>query len=121
VSNESGNAKYAPRPGNIPGVAMNLGGIDFVLAPLGLRLIRESQAKTKELQKKAAEGIDVDSEYYALNIDSVFESLRRNYPEITRDEVESLIDAGNLPDCVNAIMGASGLKKVTPGELKPGG
>lgn len=110
-----GNGKYAPRPGNIPGVAVNLGGIDFVLAPLGLRLAREFEAKGKQLRDENA-GDDAQIEF---GIEIILASLNRNYPEITLDELRELIDSANVIEAQQAIAGISGMKRVKPGELAP--
>jgi hypothetical protein len=44
-------------------------------------------------------------------------ALKRNYPEITRDEVGELIDVGNVVDVYRAVMGISGVKR--SGEATP--
>ena len=111
------NGKYAPRPGNIPGVALNIGGIDFVLAPLGLRLAREIEARGMALRSRD----DVTpEEAHAFNLEIILLSLHRNYPEITADELDELLDTAVEAEAVSAVLLGTGLKRVTPGELKPG-
>lgn len=117
MSNESGNGKYAPRPGNIPGFPINLGGIDFVLAPLGLRLMREFEAKGKAIPQ----GETTPELAHQFNVDAITASLQRNYPDITREEVDELLDAASEAEAVNAVFMQSGLKRVKPGENQPGG
>jgi hypothetical protein len=114
-----GNGKYAPKPGNIPGVRINLGGVNFVLAPLGLRLTREFEAKAKALEK-AIESGDVEAGF-EFGAEIIHASLLRNYPDITMDEVRELIDVANMIEAQQKIMGASGLERVSPGELPPRG
>lgn len=117
MSNESGNGKYAPRPGNIPGVAVNLGGVDLVLAPLGLRLMREFQEKGKEIQKP-----EVTSEQaYDFNAEVILASLQRNYPDMTREDLDALLDSANVKEAFHAVFEQSGFKRVKPGEIPPGG
>jgi hypothetical protein len=111
VSNESGNGKYAPRPGNIPGVAVNLGGLHLVLAPLGLRLMREFEARGKDIKDP--------EDAVTFNLDVILASLHRNYPDITREELEALLDSQNVQECMTSIFMQSGLQRITPGELKP--
>lgn len=112
------NGKYAPRPGNIPGVPINLGGIDFVLAPLGLRLAREFEAKGLALRDGGtATTIDAAHQF---NKELILASLHRNYPEITDAELEALLDTVVESEAVSAVLLQSGLKRVKPGELKPG-
>jgi len=109
---------YAPRPGHIPGVAINLGGIDLVLAPLGLRLMREFETKAKDLAAKT-DPPPTPEDYYELNLGAILESLHRNYPEITRDELDALLDSENLKEAIAAVLNQSGLKRVKPGETQP--
>lgn len=106
--------RYEPRPGFIPGVAVNLSGNMLVLAPLGLAAVREFQARWKEIPDG-----DEDAQF-SCGIDMVHASLRRNYPDITREEVESIVDIVSMKEAQEAINGVSGLKRVTPGELKAG-
>jgi hypothetical protein len=104
--------KYAPVPGNIPGIPINLGGRLMVLAPLGLRLAREMADKGKAVQE------GTEDEQISLGVEMVYESLRRNYVDITMDEVRELIDSANVREASEAIAGISGLKRVTPGEIQ---
>lgn len=108
-------SKYAPRPGNIPGVPINLGGIDFVLAPLGLKLAREAAERGKAMSEATA----TEADAFAFGIWMVHQSLLRNYPDITIEEVEALLDQDNMKEANEAIAGLSGLQRVKPGEIKP--
>jgi len=108
---------YTPRPGFIPGTPVNLGGIEFVLAPLGIGPVRDYQdalQKMKELQTPR----EMEDAHYQNNVTLIHRSLLRNYPEIERDELETLLDTANMVEAINAILGLSGMKRVTPGELK---
>lgn len=112
---ESNGSKYAPRAGFIPGVPINLGGHDFVLAPLGLRLAREAAERGQAMQQSTT----TENDAFAFGVWMVHQSLLRNYPDITVEEVEALLDQGNLKEASEAIAGLSGLQRVTPGEIKP--
>lgn len=112
------NGKYAPRPGFIRGVAINLGGHDLVLAPLNLRLAREFEAKGKELQGK--EPAPTVEDAHEFNIDLILASLQRNYPDMTREALDALLDTASEAEAIDAVMNQSGLKRVAPGELTPG-
>jgi hypothetical protein len=107
-----GNGKWAPVPGKIPGVAVNLGGHTLVLAPLGIGKAREFSERGKEAK--------TDDDMAALGVAMIHASLVRNYPDITLDAVRDLLDTGNLREATDAIAAQSGLKRVTPGELTPG-
>ena len=111
------NGKYAPRPGNIPGVPLNIGGIDFVLAPLGMRLAREIEAKGLKFRESDPSAEDA----HRFNLEIILLSLNRNYPDITAEELDALLDTAVEAEAVSAVLLQTGLKRVTPGELKPRG
>ena len=113
------NNKYGPRPGHIPGVAINLGGIDFVLAPLSIGLAREIEAKAKELQDRAPAAPMED--WYDFNVAMILASLQRNYPDMTRELLEPLLDTVNTAEAANLTLAQGGTKRVTPAELTPRG
>lgn len=113
------NSKYAPRPGHIPGAPINLGGLDFVLAPLGLRLMREFEAKGKALSART-EPAPTPEDWFALNADAVLASLQRNYPDMTAEALAELLDSANAQEASRLVFDQSGIKRVKPGELPPG-
>lgn len=112
------NGKYAPRPGKILGAAINLGGVDLVLAPLNLRLMREFEAQAKKLSEQK-DPAPTPEDYYELNLGAVLASLNRNYPKMTHDEVDALLDSHTIQEAVNLVLNQTGLKRVSPGELPP--
>lgn len=110
------NGKYVPKPGQIPGAVVNLGGHEFVLAPFGLRLTREYEAKFNELAKRTDPPASPE-EHYDLAVEAIVCSLQRNYPEVTRERIEDLLDNANVPEALSALLAQSGLKRLTPGEI----
>lgn len=114
----SEGGKYAPRPGHIPGVPINLGGVDFVLAPLTLAMAREIEQRGNELR---ADENTTNEQHVEFGMWIVWQSLQRNYPDITLEDVRPLLDSANIEEAQAAIAGNSGLKRVKPGELTPGG
>ena len=59
-----------------------------------------------------------DSSQLATVIDVAHASLKRNYPEITRDQVGELIDINNFIEVFECVMSISGMQKKgdEPGE-----
>lgn len=107
-------SKYAPLAGKIPGVAFNLGGNDFVLAPLNLLQVEAMEPVITGF-KDAADMQSVSKIAQQL----VLASLSRNYPDITEDDVKQLLDVGQMNAAIAAVLGVSGYKMSPPGELKP--
>lgn len=91
----------------VPGVVYDFYGRRLVLAPLNMGALRQLLDRTKTMgQEATVDQIDTV-------IDAVHASLRRNYPSITRDEVENeLVDAANAELLMPIIMNRSGLKSV---------
>ncbi len=112
MSNESGNGKYAPRPGNIPGVAVNLGGVDYIIAPLNLRQAEELEPIISGLVQ-APEGETVAAAI-KRGLPIILASLQRNYPDITAEQLADLIDLGNFRACIDAVTSTSGYTKGEP-------
>jgi hypothetical protein len=96
----------------IEGVKLNLGGREFVAPPLNFKALR---ALTPKLAILSAMGDVPTGEQIDVVLDVVHAALVRNYPDLTREELEDLLDLANLAKALVAIMGASGLER-TSGE-----
>ena len=94
----------------IEGVKINLGGREFVAPPLNFKALR---LLTPKLGLLATMGDVPTGEQIDVVIDVVLAALSRNYPDLTRDDLEALLDLANLATALTAIMGASGLEKTT--------
>jgi hypothetical protein len=104
----------------IDGVQIRMGGREFLVPPLNLKTIRRLEPKLANLSTVNPSD--------PSNLDDVVEivhaALSRNYPDLGRDEIEDLLDMGNLNEVIVAIMGISGLKKkstIDPGSPSDGG
>lgn len=97
----------------IEGVKVNLGGREFIAPPLNFRALRKIQPKLADL---TALGAVPTPEQLQTVVEIVHLALVRNYPELAIDELDDLLDLGNIPDVLAAIMAASGLEKTVPGE-----
>ena len=98
-----------------PGVKLTLGGREFVALPLNLKALRELAPRFPVLtgmgDVPTGPQIDVVS-------DIVYSALLRNHPDLTRDELEELLDLENLARALQAVMGAPqvvGTPEVTRG------
>jgi hypothetical protein len=89
------------------GIEVDLGGEKFIVPAIAL-------GKLKELQPRLAE-LDL-SDMGALSpgaldtvSDLILAALNRNYPDMTRAQLDDLLDLGNLGDVVKIVTGQSGL------------
>jgi hypothetical protein len=91
----------------IPGVAVAMGGQDWIVPPLTLGQLRRLMPQVRQLTEI---GASMGEAQINVLIDIVAAALQRNYPETTPDRVENLLDLGNASAVLNAVLTGSGLK-----------
>lgn len=89
----------------IKGIPFDFGGEVLVIPPIALGALETMQ---DELQSFSG---DLSRKSVSTVIDATHAALRRNYPEITRERVADLLDAGNMMEVMQAIMDVSGLHR----------
>jgi hypothetical protein len=91
----------------LPGVTIIMGGRDWLVPPLTLGQLRRLMPKVRQLT-------EIDSSMGEAQIGVLVEivaaALQRNYPEVTPDMVENLLDLGNAGAALNAVLTGSGLR-----------
>ena len=91
----------------IPGVEVAMGGETWLIPPLTLGQLRRLMPKVRQLTEiDAAMG---ESQIGVL-VEIVAAALQRNYPAMTQEAVENLLDLGNAAAVLNAVLTGSGLK-----------
>jgi hypothetical protein len=92
----------------VPGVAYDFNGRRLILAPLTMGPLRQLLGRLKNF------GQSMGEEQIDTAVDAVHASLLRNYPDITREQVENeLLDAGNMYEVVPLVSNQSGLKRTS--------
>ncbi len=91
----------------IPGVTIQMGGQDWLVPSLTLGQLRRLDAAIKALTSGDSEKV------LSAVCTIVAAALSRNYPDMSEQRVEDLIDLENRDRVVAAVLGNSGLK---PGE-----
>ncbi len=94
----------------IDGVTVRMGGADYVVAPLTFRQLRKLQSQIDILGQVSGK---LSDEQIGAVVTITHASLCRNYPEMTQDMVEDILDLGNASTVILSIMGASGLTPKT--------
>ena len=85
------------------GTIVTIGEDKYIVPPLSLKSIKKHQGDFETMDKKTPlEMLEVTSQI-------LHESLSRNYPEITQDQVDDMVDMNNMGQWMQAIAGASGL------------
>lgn len=90
----------------VKGIPVDLGGDEFIVPPLALGALEQLQERIS-----AFRGDIGDKDQVATVIDAAHSALKRNYPELTREEVADSIDVGNMAEVFEAVMDVSGLKR----------
>lgn len=90
----------------IKGIAFDFGGETLVIPPISLGAMEQLQQRIGEFS-----GDVMDSKQVGTVIDAAFAALKRNYPDMTRDQVADLIDVGNMAEVFACVMDVSGLKR----------
>src|SRR5437763_14814607 len=91
----------------IPGAAIAMGGQDWIVPPLTLGQLRRLMPKVRQLTEI---GASMGEPQIEVLVEIVAAALRRNYPEMTMQTVEELLDLGNAGAVLNAVLTGSGLK-----------
>ena len=85
----------------------------LIFAPLSLGAIERLEEKLPDFNSGRAKIGDI--------IDVAHSSLKRNYPDITREQVGEFIDGGNTQEVFQAIMEVSGMTPGADGQASAGG
>jgi len=92
----------------IPGVAVAMGGQDWLIPPLTLGQLRRLMPKVRQLTEI---GASMGEAQVGVLVEIVAAALQRNYPDVTAEMVENLLDLGNAISVLNAVLTGSGLKE----------
>ncbi len=90
----------------IKGVTVELSGTNYVIPPIALGALEQLQERIG-----AFDGNVQDTKQISTVIDCAHAALKRNYPDMTREQVADLIDIANMGDVFAAVMDVSGLKR----------
>ena len=97
----------------VPGKKLKLSGKEYVFAPLPLIAFELYDDEITNFSQLSI------SKQAKLVIDVAFISLKRNYDEITREEVGHMLDMKNLGIVFETVMSTSDLEETT-GESEAG-
>lgn len=90
----------------VKGITLLLGGEQMVMPPIALGALEQLQDRIAVFNGDVA-----DVKQIGTVIDAAHAALRRNYPDITREQVGDLLDVENMGDVFAAVMDVSGMKR----------
>lgn len=103
-----------PPARNKGGVWVVLGGDAYQIPPLNFGAIQALQDKMAVIQGMS--GVPT-MEQMRVVAEVVQMAMRRNYPDITTDDIIEMLDLGNFRQVFDALLGQSGYTKGGAGEL----
>ncbi len=91
---------------NVPGIDFDFGGGRiFTIPPLSLNAFKALQ------QRGDISKVELTEKSIDACMAAVHAALRRNYPEITIDQVGELVDLSNLHEVMQCVLDVAGLKR----------
>lgn len=98
-----------------PGIVKTIGGTEYIIPPISLRTLQIMQSEIEQINQSVMDAKSIDT---AITV--IHSALKRNYPQITLDEVGDLVDVGSMFDLFEVVMDVSGLKRKAIEEAKAG-
>jgi ribosomal protein S9 len=104
------------------GIPLELGGVTYEVPPLALGDLELLQ---EQLEAFNGAGGAIDRAMIRTVVDATHAALRRNYPEVSRDQVAAMLDLSNMFEVMAAVMDVSGVGRkareeaARPGEARP--
>ena len=101
----------------IEGIKIKRGEAEYIIPPLSLGQVK----KLYPIIEKMQNGTDTLEKFNAVVVVAQA-ALSRNYPEITAEAIEEIIDLGNIKSIIDAVMGISGFVSggAPPGSVPTG-
>lgn len=81
----------------LDGVQVKIGEREYVIPPLNVKSFKRAQALEPALSSEGPEAIDAAIEIIHL-------AVTRNYPDVTREQLEEDIDLGSLVHLITALL-----------------
>jgi hypothetical protein len=92
----------------IDGVQINIGGTDYTVPPLNLKAVKKF---SKNFHLLSDLGNNINAEMMTFIADIIHTALIRNYPDITLDQVEEMVDIKTVGDILEAVLSSSGIER----------
>lgn len=94
----------------IEGKTVHMSGTDWIIPPLNFKALRRFR---EELSTMTPAALAASGKV----VDLIHAALTRNYPDLTLDELEDMLDMGNVMAVTEAVLGVSGLVEKQSGEV----
>ncbi len=91
------------------GTPITLAGIEYIIPPLNFKSLRTLKPRLEAMAGSGGGALSDDQ--MGAMVDAIHAAITRNYPEITKDFMEDVLDLGNIFDITSAIMSNSGFTR----------
>lgn len=92
----------------IEGAKINIGGTDYIVPPLNLKAIKSF---SKRFHLLGDLGNNLNPEMMDFVAEIIHTALIRNYPEITKEQVEEMVDLKTVGDVLECVFKSSGIER----------
>jgi hypothetical protein len=89
----------------IDGVEMKLGRETYMVPSLTFKQLKQLEPQIRQLQSIGANGNELTQEQVDAVIDIAHTALKRNYPNMARQEVEDFLDLRVQAKLIRAVVG----------------
>lgn len=90
------------------GTPLPIAGVEYIIPPLSFKQLKALKGDLVRLNTAEASSSE---EQQAVVLRIVHAALSRNYPELTIEKLEEMLDLGNIHEITKAIIGVNQLKK----------
>jgi hypothetical protein len=99
------------------GIPVFFDGQEWIIPSLSVRQFRDNLDLLSEVVERTSTG-DRKQVVAMMNalIPVIGLALRRNYPDVTDDQLFDVLDISTFSQAIRAVQGASGMKEARPGE-----
>jgi hypothetical protein len=101
----------------IDGKEVRISGVDYIVPPLNFKQLKALKGDIAILSA----GGTSDEEQFDAVVRICHAALSRNYPDITKERLEEMLDLSNFGKIASAVLGSSGFEKQESGKEAPRG
>lgn len=105
------------------GVPIQLGDEEYIVPALSLSQVKSLRSSFVSMEQLRGQAQSIADEKFAelldLAVPIIHAALARNYPSLSQESLYNLLDLDTMNQCLEAVLSASGLKRVRKGEPTP--
>lgn len=94
----------------IEGIVVKMSGVDYTVPPLNLKALKRLQPKLANLIIPTANSMP-STDQMDVMVEVIHAALVRNYPDVTIERLEEMVDMSNLGALFEAVLNTTGLVK----------